>query len=109
AGHGARQNAPRRRDRADAQRPFQPRADEAHFIVEADTLLELELPDLMLDLFADAVALLFEQPDLPFDLALDEIFTEFEEAKLPPDLLLELCQGRQRHGPSRENPNATKS
>jgi hypothetical protein len=41
---------------------------------------------LLLDLAANAVALLLEQPNLAFDLALNQSFSDFQEAKLPPNL-----------------------
>src|SRR4029077_14005714 len=81
---------------------FDPGADKAHLVVEADAAFELELLDLRFDLLADAIALLLEQPNLALDLALDDGLPELEEANLPSDLFFKLLQGRQRHGIPRD-------
>jgi len=81
----------------DRARTLDPGPDEAHFVVEPNAPLELELPDLRFDLLADAIALLLEQPDLAFDLALDDVLSELQEAKLPLEFPFKLLQGRQLH------------
>ena len=72
------------------QRPLDPGADEAHLVVEPDTALALELPDLIFDLFADIVAALLKQPDVPSDVALDDSLLQLEEPQLPLDPLFEM-------------------
>ena len=64
-----------------------------HLVVEPDTALALELPDLLFDLLADVVALLLEQPDLAADVALDKGLAEFEKPELALDCLFEFVQG----------------
>src|SRR5207248_2388272 len=105
AGHGARQNFSRRRHRTDGQRAFDPGTDEAHFVVEPDAALALELPDLLFDLLADAVALLFEHADLAFDLALDDSLSDLQKPELAFDPSFKFLQGRERHGINRIRPN----
>ena len=56
ARHGAREHLLDGVTAPMLQRPLDPGADEAHLVVEADTALALELPDLIFDLFADIVA-----------------------------------------------------
>jgi len=98
ASHGAREHLARRRHRADAERPLDPGADEAHLVVEPDTAFALELPDLIFDFFADIVAATLKQPDVPSDVALDDSLLQLEEPQLPLDPLFECTQGRKRHG-----------
>src|SRR5262249_1100783 len=98
ARHGARENFSRWRHRPDGQRPFDPGADEAHLVVEANAALALELADLLFDLLADAVAPFFECADLPFDLALDNDLPDLQKPELALDPSLKLLQGRERHG-----------
>src|SRR5262249_18021353 len=66
AGHRAREHLAGRRYSADAQRALDPRADEAHFVIEADAALALELPDVVFDFFfdfpAEIVAPTLKQP-----------------------------------------------
>jgi hypothetical protein len=47
------------------------------------------LPDLLLDLPADAIALALEQADLTCNVALDHVLPELEEPQLPLNLPFE--------------------
>ncbi len=80
--HGAREHLARRRHRTHRQRPLEPGADEAHFVIKPNAALAFELPDLffdfLFDFLADAVALALEQSDLAPDIALNNSFFQFE-------------------------------
>src|SRR4051794_35074122 len=96
--HGAGERLARRRDRADRERFFDPRADEANFVVEAYAVLSFEAADLRLDVTADLLLdpaerqfhllleMLFEQPHALFDVLADPLLHPAQRAL---DLALE--------------------
>src|SRR5262245_21876295 len=71
--HGARQRLARRCNRADRERLLDPGADEADFVVEADTFLLLEAAELRLDIAPD---LLLDAAERLLDLLFEVLFKE---------------------------------
>src|SRR5262249_20227909 len=114
--HGARERPPRRRHRAGGQRLLNPRSDEAHFVVEANSILLFEATNACFDFLLLRVELLLEFLLVSLELLLDFSFEctlplleqlnlpldppfqgAFEKALLFFKLLLKELQGRERH------------
>jgi hypothetical protein len=117
--HGAGERAARRRDRAGRQRLFDPGADEADFVVEANAVplletanVDLELLlvglklllepapvtlELLLDLSFESTLLAFEDLDMPLDFPSQSVRLQFEEALLFLELAFDELKGWERH------------
>jgi len=101
ARHGARKNFAGRRYRADLQRIFEPGANEAQFVIDADAALLLECAQLMAELLLDCFFLGVELRFKQAELALKPLFERpplfLEETDLLSDLFFELLKRRQGH------------
>src|SRR5262249_15474784 len=94
--HGAGEGPAGRRDRAHRQWLLEPRADEAHVVVQGfDSLLDLL--SLMLDPSLEFVLPALEPLYMPLDLSLQRAFAQFENALLLFEFLLEDLESGKRH------------